>query len=266
MIALNMNRTLQSESILPNVKMLHNRIKERFPERNLSRIGNELYIAAFEAQEQARLISKPNILLRVGIFILVSLIIILSISALFNVDISIQDFGFMDLVTLFESLINDLIFVGAGIFFLVSIENRIKRKQTLEKLNELRVMAHIIDMHQLTKEPETVLRRGLDTKSSPERNLSMFELSRFLDYCSEMLSLIGKSSVIYVQNFDDQVALATVNEIEALTSGLSRKIWQKIMIIHQLEESRRIDEIPKNIVCELPPNNSLICLNLFRFK
>jgi hypothetical protein len=62
--------------------------------------------------------------------------------------------------------------------------------------------------------------------------MSSFELSRYLDYCSEMLSLTGKVGALYVQNLHDPVALASVNEIETLTTGLSRKIWQKLMIIH----------------------------------
>ncbi|NIO43804.1 MAG: hypothetical protein GTO41_28795 [Burkholderiales bacterium] len=47
-----------------------------------------------------------------------------------------------------------------------------------------------------------------------------------------MLSLIGKLAALYVQRFDDPVALASVNEVESLATGLSRKIWQKIMILH----------------------------------
>jgi hypothetical protein len=47
-----------------------------------------------------------------------------------------------------------------------------------------------------------------------------------------MLSLIGKLAALYVQKFDDPVALAAVNEVEELTTGLSRKIWQKIMILN----------------------------------
>ena len=35
-------------------------------------------------------------------------------------------------------------------------------------------------------------------------------------------------------SFDDAVALAAVNEIENLTTGLSRKIWQKIMILYAM--------------------------------
>lgn len=61
--------------------------------------------------------------------------------------------------------------------------------------------------------------------------MTRFELARYLDYASEMLSLTSKIAALYVQYFDDRVALQAVNEIENLTTGLSRKIWQKVMII-----------------------------------
>ena len=62
--------------------------------------------------------------------------------------------------------------------------------------------------------------------------MTAFELSRYLDYCAEMLSLTGKVAALYVQDFDDGVAIASVNEVEDLTSGLSTKIWQKLMMLH----------------------------------
>ena len=37
-----------------------------------------------------------------------------------------------------------------------------------------------------------------------------------------------------MQDFDDPVTLAAVNEIEILTNGLARKIWQKIMIFDRI--------------------------------
>lgn len=57
-------------------------------------------------------------------------------------------------------------------------------------------------------------------------------MTRYLDYSSEMLSLAGKVAALYAQGFSDPVALSAVNEVENLTTGLSRKIWQKIMILH----------------------------------
>jgi hypothetical protein len=42
-----------------------------------------------------------------------------------------------------------------------------------------------------------------------------------------------------IDEFDDPVALAAVNEVEELTTGLSRKIWQKIIIINSETLARR---------------------------
>ena len=104
----------------------------------------------------------------------------------------------------------------------------------MKALHELRSIAHVIDMHQLTKDPHRISQASKYPKTgeSPELKLTPFELRRYLDYCSEMLSLTGKIAAVYVQEFDDGVAMATASELEILTTGLSRKIWQKISILH----------------------------------
>ena len=61
--------------------------------------------------------------------------------------------------------------------------------------------------------------------------MSAFDLRRYLDYCSEMLSLTGKVAALYLQTLDDSAVVTVVNEIETLTTGLSRKIWQKIDLV-----------------------------------
>jgi hypothetical protein len=64
--------------------------------------------------------------------------------------------------------------------------------------------------------------------------LTRISLTRYLDYCSDMLSLLGKLAAIAVQDFDDPASLAAVNELENLAGGLSRKVWQKIMILDRM--------------------------------
>jgi len=39
--------------------------------------------------------------------------------------------------------------------------------------------------------------------------------------------------VLYVQDTTDAATITVVDEIEDLTSGLSRKCWQKIMVIQR---------------------------------
>jgi hypothetical protein len=91
-------------------------------------------------------------------------------------------------------------------------------------------------MHQLTKDPNLVESPHPSTKSSPKRTLTKFEIQRYLDYCSEATAIISKVAVLYAQSLNDEIVISAVNEIEVLCTGLSRKIWQKIMILHNSEK------------------------------
>ena len=232
-------RNLSADKIVASTDMLCKRIHERFPNRGISKVCAELNQLAHDTCERAEWINKPHWPLRVGIIILVGLLIFV-IGALFlEVDITVGAIDFVQFLEAINNGINDIILLGAGIFFLFTLEARLKRQRALEALHELRSLTHVIDMHQLTKDPERVLNRWVKTHSSPSNAMTVFELSRYLDYCSEMLSVIGKIAALYVQDFHDSVALSAVTEIENLTNGLSRKIWQKIMILHTLENENR---------------------------
>ena len=145
--------------------------------------------------------------------------------------------GFSNLSDLFqglEALVNDVVFIGIAVFFLLTWERRLKRRRALRALHTLRSMAHIIDMHQLTKDPGRLLIVGVDTAASPLRLTNPFELTRYLDYCSELLSVISKVGALYVQGFQEPETMDAVDQLESLTAGLSRKIWQKIMILDRV--------------------------------
>jgi hypothetical protein len=146
-----------------------------------------------------------------------------------------------EFIQVLESGINDIVLIVAAVFFLASLETRMKRNRALRSIHELRAIAHVIDMHQLTKDPEWVLDRGSETGILPPRSMTPFELSRYLDYCTEMLSITGKIAALYIQRFDDGVALQAVNEVESVTTGLSGKIGQKLMILYTLHGQGRDD-------------------------
>src|SRR5437870_5574485 len=228
-----MYRSLNPDHIIQTSVQLHGWIQERFPDSGLRKVSSELQQIGSESVARAEWISKPLLPLRIGIGALVALLAAVVLVALANLNITKLWESFADFVQAVEAGINDIVFVGIAIFFLVTLEARIKRQRALKAVHELRSLAHIIDMHQLTKDPHVILNPGAATKSSPKRTMTDFELSRYRNYCSEMLSLSGKVAALYVQRFDDPVALSAVDQIEDLTTGLSRKIWQKIMLITQ---------------------------------
>lgn len=224
---------LRPEKITKTLEVLSERVVERFPSSSLYALSQQLVQLSAKASDSSAEITKPILWVRIVNVILIALIILLVVAAFTAAsEIPADEWHFFQVVFLIEAGINDIILIGAGIFFLITIENRIKRRRALNALHELRSIAHIIDMHQLTKDPETVLQRGSSTASSPKATLTMYELSRYLDYCSELLSLTGKIAAVHVQDFDDAVVLSSVTEIENLTTGLSRKIWQKLMIVN----------------------------------
>jgi len=228
-------RNLDADKIVESAARLRMRVEERFPDRGIASVSRDLDAIAKEARQRASWISTPHTGIRVAIAFIIGILVFAILTILFGVDLELRTFDLGDLLQTLEAGINDLILIGAAIFFLITIEGRIKRHRAMSALHELRSLAHVIDMHQLIKDPERLLNRGVSTASSPVEKMTTFELSRYLDYCSEMLSVIGKIAALYVRDFNDPVALSAVNDIENLTTGLARKIWQKIMILHSFE-------------------------------
>ena len=233
-----MYQRLDPEHIVGTSRTLASRVAERFPGSGLSRVALELVQVTERAARDAAWMAIPRLRLRLGVGILVAMLLALLAGGVAVLMSQRFETGAADLIQASEAVIQDVVFVGIAVFFLVSLEARSKRRRALAALHSHRAMAHIVDMHQLTKDPERVAlpASGPDTPSSPRRRMSVFELSRYLDYCSEMLSLLSKASALYIQDFSDPVTISTVNDIEDLTNGLSRKIWQKIMILERMAD------------------------------
>jgi hypothetical protein len=228
-------RTLQADRIVETADVLAARVGERFPGSGLSKVVGEVAALARQAQERCEEIRRPHRTLRA----LIALLLAVAVVALALVVRNLQPTGEMWHVENFFGEVNDflgsLVFFGAAILFLATLETRWKRGKALSAVGELRAIAHIIDMHQLTKDPEPILRTGPPTAHSPKRSMSPFELSRYFDYCSETLAIVSKVGALYVQAFPDTVALDAVDDLEDLCAGLSRKIWQKIMVLDRFE-------------------------------
>jgi hypothetical protein len=176
---------------------------------------------------------------RISVGVAVAILAFLVIAALKVVNLDMTGIGFSETAQGVEAAVNNLVFVAIAIYFLLGVEARIKRARALKELHVLRSMAHVVDMHQLTKDPERLVsgeRGGVDTASSPKRDMTPFQLTRYLDYSSELLALLSKVAAIYVQRFNDAETLRAAGDIEDLTVGLSRNIWQKIMILDRVSD------------------------------
>jgi hypothetical protein len=229
-------RNLELGLIEKTAKEISSRIQLRFPGSGLGKLSSEVVAVATHAGTISIWLKKPNRWLRICAGILIFVLIATVVATLLNLSIRFRVQSLSELLQAVEAAINDVVFIGLAILFLISWENRIKRKRALKALHELRSLAHIIDMHQLTKDPEVVM-NPQEMEIPTDGKMSSYQLTRYLDYCSDLLAVIGKIAAVYVENFTDPVTLAAVTEVENLTNGLSRKIWQKIMILESAVSS-----------------------------
>lgn len=229
-------RTLDASKIIQTLERLEQRIQDRFPDAGLRKVCAELTGIARQSARRAAAIARPNMALRLGtvLIIVVGLAVIAYVSSLIEYKRGTDNlFGVLQGI---DALFNVVLVLGGAIFFMSTIESRWKRYTALEYLHELRTVVHVIDMHQLTKDPASTLAPSRRTKSSPVRTMSAFELVRYLDYCSEMLSLAAKIAVLYAQSSRDTAVISAVTELEQVSANLSAKVWQKITLIQEPDE------------------------------
>lgn len=256
---------LDSAAVRGSATTLQRRIYTRFPRRSLWEVGGELIALVDEVVEgggiSRRRIRSARLLSRLGV--LVVLLVFGTAIALAAASIwsNPESLGPVDWLPLLETVVNDLVFAGIAIFFLLAVPQRMERARVLRVLHRLRSLAHVIDMHQLVKVPERLptARPEAGGTTSPahprgpgagpardgeaasatnderggELRMTRSEMTQYLDYCTEMLSLVGKTAALFAEDTTDGDVLDAVEGIETLTSDMARKVWQKIAIIQE---------------------------------
>jgi hypothetical protein len=224
-------RSLDPEKILATASTLEQRVAARFPEAGLRGVAREIVSLTRDTARAAKALEAPIWWLRllIGGLIAGGAALFAFVGTVFSLNTLTEDA--VRSVQNIEAAINTTVLAALGFTALVRLEARIKRMRVTKNLHGLRSVIHVIDMHQLTKDPAALSSSYRTTRASPSRTFTAPELARYLDYCSEMLSITGKLAALYAQAVNDEGVAEAVNDIENLGSNLSRKIWQKIMLI-----------------------------------
>ena len=222
---------LEAAAVRETVVELEARIGARFPKRGLRKAAADLVViidavsaSATETQARVRFVRVASRVVMLGILAATVAAVVLATADAVQLD----DLDSFKLLPLIETVINDIVFAGIAVFFLYSFPERLQRGRLLNLLHQLRSTAHIIDMHQLSKDPEQLRTSFVPTPMSKPLELTRDEMERYLDYCSELLALVGKTAALCAEESRDSLVLETVSTVETLTVGISRKIWQKI--------------------------------------
>lgn len=230
-------KTLNAEKVIQTIDRLAARVDERFPDSGLSQVACELAETSRRCAAESDRLRQPIMPIRVTVYtiwIMGAAAFIWIASTLHYDDV---EFEAASLVQVLEPAMNLAVLVGLGVIALGRLEEHWKRRKAMDYIHELRSIAHVVDMHQLTKDP---YRNALPhTASSPKVNLTGPLLERYLDYCSEMLSLTGKLAALFAQSCRDGEVSAGASDVEQHCTAMSRKIWQKIMAFSRYEQAGR---------------------------
>ena len=239
-------RRLEPVAIVSTIRSVKNRIDGRFPDSGLGKVCGELLEIGEGAADFIVLLRRPIYPIRILSWLLIGLILLFGLAP-FTVILSpttwaagwVDAFGGLGgMIEAIEATLNELVLLGVAVLFLATAEGRIKRHRSLNALRELRSIAHVVDMHQLTKDPKNLLVGEGQGSGYGLEAMSREDLAHYLDYCSEVLSLNSKLAALYLEGFDDHVVIGAVNEIEELGAGLSGKVWQKIMILDRVVQEK----------------------------
>src|SRR5262249_52667444 len=171
-------RTLNASEIIKTIAALEHRINERFPGSGLTKVCPQLRDVVQATQRDKQAIAVPNLWLRGLIYLAIAagvgglVVIALTITQSIQMQVGTEVFGFFQGI---DALMHITVVVGAALFFAVSLDDRIKRRRALTDLHAFRSIAHVIDMHQLTKDPSVVLGHYHATATSPKRIMTRFE-------------------------------------------------------------------------------------------
>ncbi len=238
-------QTLDPGRIIATLETLERRIGERFPNSGLAKISAELTSIARQTTERH---SRHRAAVLSG-FASCSRScwpLALTLHRLAGPFWALRMEASTELTNVMQGIdagVSLLIVLGGSALYLSTLESRWRRDQALKALHEFRSIVHVIDMHQLTKDPSAF--GAPRTSSSPDRSMTVPQLLRYLGYCSELLSLAAKVAALYADKLRDPVVIDAVGDIERLTTDLSQKIWQKIELFQQRMPSTAAERLAR---------------------
>src|SRR5207247_1609274 len=130
---------LDAAEIVGTIERLRGRIEERFPGSGLGRVCGQLLEIARNARERAVWIAKPILPLRIASAAL-AVVIIAGLSLMvIRLRPPPGQFELGQFIQVLAAGINDVVLVGAAIFFLVTLEFLLNRPREFRALPVLRV-------------------------------------------------------------------------------------------------------------------------------
>lgn len=214
--------------IAETAKNLAEVIRARLPDSNLADLSDELVLLVDATNQQLRRASRPIIAIRAASCAAVSAGIL---GLWYIVDHLHTRWGFATITDFFQATdaaFNLMILIAGALWYLITLESRLKRKEILIHIGELREFAHVIDLTQLYHTPDLYAIRS-DSSRTPQIIDDMYLL-----FCTQLLSVLGNLAPLYTRNAADDSILRAASEVEMLTNAIISKHFSKAETVRRI--------------------------------
>jgi hypothetical protein len=208
---------LDAGKIIETAKNLADEINVRLSGTNLAGLAEELAGLAVATEERARRARRPFLAIRALSALAISLVL-LGLWYLARHIHTRWEFGTINNV--FDALntgFNLLVLLAGGMWFCVTLEARIKRKEALRFIEELREFVHAIDVTQLHFTPNLYPSRPGAPPSKPAID------ETYLLNCTQMLAVISNLAPLYTRGTTGDSILRAASEVQMLAIAISTK-------------------------------------------
>lgn len=220
-------RTLDPKLIIETAERLEERVAERFPDAGLRGVAGELVSLSRDLAKAAKALEAPIWWLRgvITAAVVAGALVFLFVGTILPLGRFSGPGDAVQSVQGIESSLNILILAVVGFLALMRAEERIKRKKVFRELHGLRSLIHVIDMHQLTKDPATLSANFKPTAHSPARITNAADLARHPLFDHNF-------ALARAMNPERRLALRRLHDIERHHAGehaLGRKLGAQLV-------------------------------------
>jgi len=212
---------LDPARIIETAENLAREVGEKLPGSSLAGLAVELAKIAHATVERARQARRPIYAIRVLSLLAIS-VSLLGLWYLLDHIHARWEFG--TITEVFEAAdagFNLLVLLAGALWFLITIENRIKRKKAFEFIEELREFIHVIDVTQLFYTPLVY-----NPDPAAARTSVTFDYTYFL-YCTQMLAVISNLAALFTRGVVGDSIMRAAAEVALLANAITVKLLSK---------------------------------------
>jgi hypothetical protein len=208
---------LDAGKIVHTAKNLADDINTRLPGSSLAGLADELTKVAVATRTRGRRACRPILAIRAVSALAISLALV----GLWYLARHIHarwEFGTIgELFGALTAGFNLLVLLAGALWFCATLEARLKRREALGFIEELREFAHVIDVNQLYYTPDLYRSRH----GAPTGKNTIDET--YLLYCTQMLGVIGNLAPLYARGATGDSILRAASEVQMLAIAITTK-------------------------------------------